>query len=111
MSHTAYSIYSVNLNLLTLSVLEKFKNFIFEIPIIPQTLKLVSTIFFQICIFHQMIALKKLKNILYFIEKALFVLEIFKVLYFCLLVFSPLLAIALGVDQRKLSKFMMSSTV
>ena len=53
-------------------------------------LKLVSAIFYQIFIFHQMIALQKIwKMFFYFICKALFVLEIFKFLYFCLLLFSP----------------------
>ena len=48
-------------------------------------LKLVSAIFYQFLCFHQMIAFQKLKNIFYFIWKALFVLEIFKLLYFLLL--------------------------
>ena len=37
--YTAYSIHNINLNLVTLSVLKKLKNLIFEIPIIPPTLK------------------------------------------------------------------------
>ena len=51
---------------------------------------------------------KTMKNVFYFIEKALFVLEIFKFLYFCLPLFFSISAIALEVDPRKILKFMMS---
>ena len=51
-----------------------------------------------------------MKNV-YFIEKALFVLEIFKFLYIRLPLFFSLSAIALEVDSRKILKFMTSSTV
>ena len=44
---------------------------------------------------------KTMKNVFYFIEKALFVLEIFKFLYFRLPPFFSLSAIALEVDPRK----------
>ena len=47
-------------------------------------LKLVSAILYQIFISHQMIVPQKLKKFFYFIEKALFVLEIFTFLYFSL---------------------------
>ena len=43
-------------------------------------LKLVSTIFYQIFIFSSNRPSKTMKNVLYFIKKALFVLEIFKFL-------------------------------
>ena len=51
-------------------------------------LQLVPAIFYQIFIFHQIIALQKLwKMFFYFIWKALFFLEIFKFLYFRLHLF------------------------
>ena len=53
---------------------------------------------------------KTTKNVFYFIEKTLFILEIFKFLYFHLPLFFTLSAIALEVDPRKILKFM-SSTV
>ena len=74
-------------------------------------LKLASAIFYQIFIFHQMIEKKTMKNVFYFIQKALFVLEIFKFLCFCLPLSFSLSAIALEVDPRKILKLMMSSTV
>ena len=43
---------------------------------------------------------KTMKNVFYFIYKALFVLEIFKFLYFCLPLFSPVSVNALEVDRR-----------
>ena len=43
---------------------------------------------------------KTMKNVFYFIEKALFVLKIFKFLYFPLPLFFPLSVIVLEVDQR-----------
>ena len=46
-------------------------------------LKLVSAIFYQIFIFSPNDSpLKTMRNIFYFIEKALFILEIFKFLWF-----------------------------
>ena len=54
---------------------------------------------------------KTMKNVFYFIEKALFVLEILKFLQFRLPLFFTLSAIALEVDPRKILKFMISSTV
>ena len=66
-----------------------------------QTLKLVSAIFIQIFNFSPNDSLSKtMKNIFYFIQKALSVLEIFRFLYFRLPLFFPLSAIALEVDQR-----------
>ena len=54
---------------------------------------------------------KNMKNVFYFVIKALFVLEIFKFLYFCLPLFFSLSAIALVVDGRKILKFMLPSNV
>ena len=55
-----------------------------------QTLKLVSAIFIQIFNFSPNDSLSKtMKNIFYFIQKALSVLEIFRFLYFRLPLFSP----------------------
>ena len=54
---------------------------------------------------------KTIKNVFYFIYKALFVLEIFKFLYFFLPLFFSLIAIALEIDSREILKFMMSSIV
>ena len=51
-----------------------------------------------------------MKNVSYFIKKALFILKIFKVLYFRLPLFFSLSAIALEVDPRKILKLMMPST-
>ena len=48
---------------------------------------------------------KTMKNLFYFMEKALFVLEIFKFLYIRLPLFSSLSAIALDVDSSKILKF------
>ena len=65
-----------------------------------QTLKLVSAIFIQIFNFSPNDSLSKtMKNIFYFIQKALSVLEIFRFLYFRLPLFS-LSAITLEVDPR-----------
>ena len=55
--------------------------------------------------------LKTMKNVFYFIWKALFVLEIFRFSYFHLPLFSPLSAIALEVDWRYILKFTTSLTV
>ena len=44
---------------------------------------------------------KTMKNVSYFIFKALFVLEIFKFSYFCLSLFFSLSAIALEADRSK----------
>ena len=52
-----------------------------------------------------------MKNVFYFILKALFVLEIFKFLYIRLPLFFSLSAIASAVDLRKIFKFMTPSTV
>ena len=43
---------------------------------------------------------KTMKNVFYFIQKALFVLEIFKFFYFRLPLFFPLSVMALDVDRR-----------
>ena len=52
---------------------------------IKYCLKLVSAIFYQILIFSSNDSPSiTMKNVFYFIEKALFVLEIFKFLYFFL---------------------------
>ena len=53
---------------------------------------------------------KTMKNVFYFIKKALFILKIFKFLYLCLSLFFSLSAIAFEVDARKVLKSMMSST-
>ena len=55
--------------------------------------------------------LKAMKSAFYFIQKALFVLEVFAYLYFHFPLFFPLSAIALEVDPRKMLKIMMSSAV
>ena len=73
-----------------------FPNFIIQIH-----LKLLSTIFHQIFIFHQKIALQKLWKML---------LSFLRYLKTCLLFFL-LSTIALEVDSRKNLKFMMPSTV
>ena len=52
-----------------------------------------------------------MKNVFYFILKALFVLEIFKFLYFCLPLVFSLSATASAVDPTKIFKFMTPSTV
>ena len=54
---------------------------------------------------------KTMKNIFYFILKALFILEIFRFLYFGLPLFFSVSTIVLEVDPRKISKFMASSTL
>ena len=66
-------------------------------------LKFVSAIFYQIFIFHQMIAVQKLWK-MFFVssKKALFVLEIFKFLYIRPSLFFALSAIALEIDSRKM---------
>ena len=64
------------------------------------TLKLVSAFFYRIFIFSPNdSASKTMKNVFYFIEKALFVLKIFQFSYFSLPSFSPSV-IALEVDPR-----------
>ena len=77
------------------------------------TLKLVSAIFYQIFIFHQMIALQKLCKMFFFISyKKVF--SFLRYSSFCIFVFPlfSLSAIALEVDQKKkILKFMKSSTV
>ena len=60
--------------------------------------KLVCAIFIKFLLFQQMTVLQKLKDAFYFIEKALFILEIFKFLYFPLPLFFSLSAIALEDD-------------
>ena len=52
-----------------------------------------------------------MKDVIYFIQKALFVLSILKVLYIRLPLFFSLLTIALEVDSRKILKFVMPSPV
>ena len=54
--------------------------------------------------------LKTMKNIFYFIKKALSVLKIFTYLYFRLPFFFSLSAIALEVDPKKILTFMTLST-
>ena len=74
---------------------------IFQKESIDYHLKLLSAIFYQICIFHRMVALQKLWKMFFISSKnALFVLEIFKFLYFCLPLFFSLSAIALEVVRR-----------
>ena len=64
-------------------------------------LKLVSAIFYQIFILWPYDSPSKtMKNVFYFIEKALFVLKIFRFLYFCLPLFFPMSVIALEVEWR-----------
>ena len=66
-------------------------------------LKFVSAIFYQIFIFHQMIAIQKLWKIIFVSsKKALFVLEIFKFFYIRPSLFFALSAIALEIDSRKM---------
>ena len=73
-------------------------------------LKLVSTIFHEIFIFHQMVALQKLWNIKcsLFHLKSSFHSQDIQFLYFRLPHFFSLSAIALEVDSRKILKFMTS---
>ena len=74
--------------------------------------KLVSAIFYQFFIFHQMIALQKLWKMFFISSKKLF--SFLRYLNFCIFVFPSfftLSVIALEVDPRKILKFMMSSTV
>ena len=66
---------------------------------------IVSDIFYQIFIFHQMIALQKALHL-----KSTFGLKIFKFLYFNLPLFFSLSAIALEVVRRSILNFMTSST-
>ena len=74
-------------------------------------LKLVSTILYQIFIFHQIIALKNYEKRFLFYLKSSFVLEILKFLYFHLSLFFSFSATALEVDSRKILEFMASSIV
>ena len=68
-----------------------------------KNLKLVSVIFYQIFIFHQIMVLQKLWNMFfYFIKKALFVLEIFKFLYFLLPLFFPVNHCLRGWSKKSL---------
>ena len=68
-----------------------------------KNLKLVSVIFYQIFIFHQIMVLQKLWNMFfYFIKKALFVLEIFKFLYFLLPLFFPVNYCLRGWSKKNL---------
>ena len=54
-----------------------------SLRLFADTLKLVSVIFYQIFIFSPNDSpLKTMKNVFYFIQKALSILEIFKFLYF-----------------------------
>ena len=79
------------------SQLTKFK----QRPQIFVKLKLVSAIFYQFFIFSSNNRPSKtMKNVFYFIQKALFVLEIFKFLYFCPSLFFYQSAIALEDDRR-----------
>ena len=75
------------------------------------TLKLLSAIFYQIFIFHQMIALQKLWKMFFISSRKLFSFLTYS--NFCIFVFPSffLSAIVLDVDPRKILKFMMSSTV
>ena len=60
-----------------------FSNSSFVLDDFTSLLKLVSAIFYQVLIFSPNdIPLKTMKNVFHFIEKALFVLEIFKFLWF-----------------------------
>ena len=66
-------------------------------------LKLVSTIFYQIFVFHQIIALQKVWTIFFISSRGLFsffILKIFIFFCFCLPLFFSLSAIALEADQR-----------
>ena len=68
-------------------------------------LKLVSAVFYQIFTFHQMIALQKLWKMFFISSKKLFSFSRYSnVRYFRLPLFSPLSAIALEADPRKISK-------
>ena len=54
---------------------------------------------------------KTMKDVFYFIQKALFIFKIFKFLYFDLPLFFCLSTIALELDPRQILKFTISSTV
>ena len=73
-------------------------------------LKLLS-IFYQIFIFHQMIAFQKLWKMFFISSKKLFSFSRYSI--FCIFIFPlfSLSAIALEVDSRKILKFMMPSRV
>ena len=71
--------------------------------------KLVSAIFYQIFIYHQMIALQKIWKMFFISSKKLFSLSRYS--NFCISLLYSLSAIALVVDPRKILKFMMPSTV
>ena len=77
-----------------------------------QDLKLLSTIFYKIFIFHQIIALQKLWKMFFISSKKLFsFLRYLNFYIFVFPLFFSLSAIALEVDPRKILKLMMSSTV
>ena len=73
--------------------------------------KLVSAIFYQIFIYHQMTSLQKYEKCFLFHLKSYFRSRDIQVLYFCLPLFFSLSAIALAVDSKKILKFMMPWTV
>ena len=66
----------------------------------------VSAIFYQIFIFHHMIALQKIWKMSFILSKKLFSFEIFLFLYFHLPLFFSLSVIALEGDSTKILKFM-----
>ena len=99
---------------------ENFKELNINLELQPSKFLLVQRFLFKACVRYFLSNFyfspndspsKTMKNVFYFIEKALFVLEIFKFLYFRLPLFFTLSAIALEVDPRKILKFMMPSTV
>ena len=62
-------------------------------------IKACTHYFYQIFIFSTNDRpLKTMENVFYFVQKALFILEIFKFLYFCPSIFFSLLVIALEDD-------------
>ena len=88
-----------------------YKQSIFD-PQPKSYLKLVSAIFYQFFIYHQIIALQKIWKIFFISSKKLFSFSRYS--SFCIFVFPiffSLSAIALAVDPRKILKFMTSSTV
>ena len=77
-----------------------------------EKLKLMSPTFSQFFLFSPNDnPPKTMKDVFYFIEIALFILEIFKLFYFDLPLLFSLSVISLELDPRKMSKFIILSTV
>ena len=83
------------------NLVQMTRGFNLKLRVITGLLKLVSAIFFTNFYFSPNVSSSKsMKYVFYFIQKALFVLEIFKYLYFHLPLFFSLSAIALELDPR-----------